>query len=46
MARMKEIFIEMQERYGEDVEITEVLMKEYLKEKGIYVEKQNKEEEE
>jgi len=33
MARIKEIYMEILEKYGEDVEVTEELFEKYLKEK-------------
>lgn len=46
MAKIKEIYMEIQEKYGEEIEITEEFFTSYLKEKGIIKEKNNSEEEE
>ena len=46
MAKIKEIYMEIQEKYGEEVEITKEVFTSYLKEKGIIKEKNNSEEEE
>ncbi len=46
MAKIKEIYMEIQERYGEEVEITEEVFNSYLKEKGIVKENKNSDEEE
>lgn len=36
MARIKEIYLEIQEKLGEDVEVTEEVFTQHLIEKGIY----------
>lgn len=36
MARIKEIYLEIQEKFGEDVEVTEEVFTQHLIEKGIY----------
>jgi hypothetical protein len=46
MGKIKEIYTEIQEKLGEDVEITQELFNQHLVEVGIYKEKKNKEEEE
>ena len=46
MGKVKEIFIEIQEKLGEDVEITEEVFTQHLIEKGIYKEVNRNEEEE
>ncbi len=46
MAKIKEIYTEIQEKLGEDVEITQEVFNQHLIEIGILKEKQNKEEEE
>lgn len=46
MAKIKEIYMELQEKYGEEVEITEEFFTSYLKEKEIIKENKNSEEEE
>jgi hypothetical protein len=38
MGRFKEIYMEMQNKYGEDVIVTEELLKDFLKEKEIETE--------
>ncbi len=35
MAKIKEIYLEIQEKYGEEVVITEEVFTSYLKEQGI-----------
>ena len=45
MARIKEIFIEIQEKLG-DVEVTEEIFTQHLIEKGIYKEVNQNDEEE
>lgn len=42
MGKVKEIFIEIQEKLGEDVEVTNEIFNQYLVEKGII--KENEEE--
>ena len=39
MGRFKEIYVEMQNKYGEDVIVTEELLEDFLKEKEIETEK-------
>ena len=39
MGRFKEIYMEMQNKYGEDVIVTEELLEDFLKEKEIETEK-------
>jgi len=46
MGKVKEICIEIQEKFGEEVEITEEVFKQHLIEKGIYKETKNSKEEE
>ena len=46
MARIKEIYIEIQEKLGEDIEITEDIFTQHLIEKGIIKEQKNSDEEE
>ena len=46
MAKMKEIYMEIQEKLGEEVEITEEIFKQHLIEKGIIKEQKNYKEEE
>ncbi len=46
MAKIKEIYTEIQEKLGEDVEITQEIFNQHLIEIGILKEKQNNEEEE
>ena len=36
MGRIKEIYIEIQEKLGEDVEVTQEIFTQHLIEKGIY----------
>jgi hypothetical protein len=38
MGRFKEIYMEMQNKYGEDVIVTEELLEDFLKEKEIETE--------
>lgn len=45
MSKIKEIIIEIQEKYGDEIEITEQIFKEYLVEKGIFKEDSKDEEE-
>lgn len=46
MGKVKEIFIEIQEKLGENVEITEEVFTQHLIEKGIYKEVNQTDEEE
>jgi hypothetical protein len=46
MARVKEIFIEIQEKLGEDIKVTEEVFTQHLIEKGIYKEVNQSDEEE
>lgn len=46
MAKIKEIYMEIQEKYGEEIEITKEVFTSYLIENGIIKEKNNSEEEE
>ena len=46
MAKMKEIYMEIQEKLGEEIEITEEIFKQHLIEKGIIKERKNSKEEE
>lgn len=46
MARMKEIYMEIQEKLGEEVEITKEIFNQHLVEKGIIKESKNYSEEE
>ena len=34
MGKVKQIYMEIQEKYGEDVEVTEELLEQYLEEKN------------
>jgi hypothetical protein len=45
MGRVKEIYLEIQEKLGEDVEVTEEVFTQHLIEKGIYKEDNSDEEE-
>jgi hypothetical protein len=45
MGKIKEIYIEIQEKLGEDVEVTEEVFTQHLIEKGIYKEDNSYEEE-
>lgn len=46
MAKIKEIYMEIQEKLGEEVEITQEVFTQHLIEKGIYKEVNRNEEEE
>ena len=46
MGRIKEIYLEIQEKLGEDVEVTQEVFTQHLIEKGIYKEVNPNEEEE
>lgn len=46
MAKIKEIYIEIQEKLGEEVEITKEIFNQHLVEKGIIKESKNFNEEE
>jgi len=46
MAKIKEIYMEIQEKLGEEVEITEEIFHQHLVEKGIIKETKNSDEEE
>jgi hypothetical protein len=46
MGRVKEIYLEIQEKLGEDVEVTEEVFAQHLIEKGIYKEVNQTDEEE
>jgi hypothetical protein len=46
MGRIKEIYIEIQEKLGEDIEITQEVFTQHLIEKGIYKEVNPSDEEE
>jgi len=46
MGRIKEIYMEIQEKLGEDVEITEAIFTEHLIEKGIVKQDNRNDEEE
>lgn len=43
MGKMKEIFMEIQESLGEDIEITEQMFNQHLIEKGLVTEQEIKE---
>jgi hypothetical protein len=45
MGRVKEIYMEIQEKLGEDIEVTEEVFTQHLIEKGIYKEYNSDEEE-
>ncbi len=45
MGRVKEIYLEIQEKLGEDIEVTEEVFTKHLIEKGIYKEDNSDEEE-
>ena len=46
MGRIKEIYLEIQEKLGEDVEVTQEIFTQHLIEKGIYKEEDRRDEEE
>lgn len=46
MAKIKEIYMEIQEKFGEEVVITEEIFNQHLVEKGIIKESKNSDEEE
>jgi hypothetical protein len=46
MGRIKEIYLEIQEKLGEDIEVTEEVFTQHLIEKGIYKEVNQRDEEE
>ena len=46
MGRVKEIYLEIQEKLGEDTEVTEEVFTQHLIEKGIYKQDNRNDEEE
>jgi hypothetical protein len=46
MGRVKEIYLEIQEKLGEDIEVTEEVFTQHLIEKGIYKQDNRNDEEE
>ncbi len=46
MSKIKEIYMEIQEKLGEDIEITQEVFNQHLVEIGILKDRKNKEEEE
>jgi hypothetical protein len=46
MGRIKEIYLEIQEKLGEDVEVTQEVFTQHLIEKGIYKQDNQRDEEE
>jgi hypothetical protein len=46
MGKVKEIYLEIQEKLGEDIEVTEEVFNQHLIEKGIYKEANRNDEEE
>jgi hypothetical protein len=46
MGKVKEIYLEIQEKLGEDIEVTEEVFNQHLIEKGIYKEVNRGDEEE
>ena len=46
MAKVKEIYMEIQEKLGDEIEITQEIFLSYLKEKGVVKEVNRPEEEE
>jgi hypothetical protein len=46
MGRVKEIYLEIQEKLGEDIEVTKEVFTQHLIEKGIYKEANQSDEEE
>jgi len=46
MGKVKEIYLEIQEKLGEDIEVTEEVFNQHLIEKGIYKEVNQSDEEE
>jgi len=46
MGKIKEIFTEIQEKLGEDIEVTQEVFTQHLIEKGIYKQENRKDEEE